>query len=136
MDARRVAVVVESRQAKQLVEELGRARLEEFAVMASALEIPVRRNYALEVPAAGPDGPVRIAATAIPIQLTVVDVTAFAGRLWVSMAAAVGPAAVASPRPRGLAGIAPSARSRRRASAADCIASSTSAWKPCSGAIP
>jgi hypothetical protein len=100
VDARRVAVVVESRRAERLVEELGRLRLEQFAAMASALEIPVRRSYTLEVPAAGPDGPVHIAAAAIPVQLTVLDVTAFAGRLWVSMAAAIGPGAVAPATPR------------------------------------
>ena len=99
VDARRVAVVVESRQAEDLVEELGREQLEQFAAMASTLEIPVRQSYQLDVPAAGPDGPVRIDAAAIPVQLTVLDVTAFAGRLWISMAAAVGPGAVAPATP-------------------------------------
>jgi hypothetical protein len=99
VEARRVAVVVESRQAEQLVEELGRERLEHFAAMASVLEIPVRQSYSLEVPAAGPDGPVRIAGAAIPIQLNVIDVTAFAGRMWITMAAAVGPGAVAPATP-------------------------------------
>jgi len=99
VDARRVTVVVESQRAQQLVEDLTRQRLEEFAAMASELEIPVRQGYSLEVPAAGPDGPVRIAAAAIPVQLTVLDVTAFAGRLWVTMAAAVGPGAVAPATP-------------------------------------
>jgi hypothetical protein len=98
-DARRVAVVVESRRAERLVEELGRERIEQFAALASSLEIPVRQDYALEVPPAGPEGPVQIAGAAIPVQLTVLDVTAFAGRLWVSMAAAIGPGAVAPATP-------------------------------------
>jgi hypothetical protein len=99
VDARRVAVVVETRQVDELVEDLGRQRLEEFAALASSLEIPVRQSYELDVPAAGPDGPVRIAAATIPVQFTVLDVTAFAGRLWISMAAAVGPGAVAPATP-------------------------------------
>jgi hypothetical protein len=110
VDARRVAVVVESRQAEDMVEQLGRARLEEFAALASVLEIPVRQSYSLDVPAAGPDGPVRIAAAAIPVQLTVLDVTAFGGRLWISMAATVGPGAVAPATPP-LTPLPPAARS-------------------------
>jgi hypothetical protein len=99
VDARRVAVVVESPSAKRLVEDLGRQRLEQFAALASSLEIPVRQSYSLEVPAAGPSGPVQIAGAAIPVQFRVLDVTAFAGRLWVSMAAAIGPGAVAPATP-------------------------------------
>lgn len=99
VDARRAALVVESRQAEELVEDLGRQRLEEFAALASAVEIPVRQSYEFEVPAAGPAGPVSIAAASIPVQFSVLDVTAFGGRLWVSMAAAVGPGAVAPATP-------------------------------------
>jgi hypothetical protein len=99
VDAREVAVMVKTPRAKQLVEDLGKAQLEEFAALASTLEIPVRQSYALQVPAAGPGGAVRIDAALIPVQLSVLDVTAFHGRLWVSMAAAVGAAASSSPLP-------------------------------------
>ena len=99
VDAREVAVMVKTPRAKQMVEDLGKARLEEFAALASTLEIPVRQSYSLQVPAAGPRGAVRIDAAEIPVQLSVLDVTAFHGRLWVSMAAAVGAAAAASPPP-------------------------------------
>ena len=99
VDAREVAVMVKTPRAKQLVEDLGKAQLEEFAALASTLEIPVRQSYTLEVPAAGPGGAVRIDAALIPVQLSVLDVTAFHGRLWVSMAAAVGAAASSSPLP-------------------------------------
>ncbi|MET0554705.1 MAG: hypothetical protein ABW221_16815 [Vicinamibacteria bacterium] len=99
VDAREVAVMVKTPRAKQMVEDLGKARLEEFAALASTLEIPVRQSYALQVPAAGPSGAVRIEAAEIPVQLSVLDVTAFHGRLWVSMSAAVGAAAEASPLP-------------------------------------
>jgi hypothetical protein len=99
VDAREVAVMVKTPRAKQLVEDLGKAQLEEFAALASTLEIPVRQSYTLEVPAAGPGGAVRIDAALIPVQLSVLDVTAFHGRLWVSMAAAVGAASSSSPLP-------------------------------------
>lgn len=99
VDAREVALMVKTPRAKQMVEDLGKAQLEEFAALASTLEIPVRQSYALQVPAAGPGGSVRIEAAEIPVQLSVLDVTAFHGRLWVSMAAAVGAAATASPLP-------------------------------------
>jgi hypothetical protein len=99
VDAREVALMMKTPRARQLVEDLGKARLEEFAALASTLEIPVRQSYALQVPAAGPGGAVRIEAAEIPVQLSVLDVTAFHGRLWVSMAAAVGPATSAVPEP-------------------------------------
>lgn len=99
VDAREVALMVKTPQAKQMVEDLGKARLEEFAALASTLEIPVRQSYTMQVPAAGPGGAVRIDAAEIPVQLSVLDVTAFHGRLWVSMAAAVGAAIKASPLP-------------------------------------
>ena len=99
VDPRRVAVVVETRHADRLVKELGRAQLEEFAALASSLEIPVRQSYSLDVPAAGPAGPVQIEGAAIPVQFSVLDVTAFSGRLWISMAASIGPGAVAPATP-------------------------------------
>jgi hypothetical protein len=107
VDAREVALMVKTPRAKQLVEDLGKAQLEEFAALASTLEIPVRQSYVLQVPGAGPRGAVRIEAAEIPVQLSVLDVTAFHGRLWVSMAASVGAAATAAPLPPS-----PVARSR------------------------
>jgi hypothetical protein len=87
VEARRVDMVVETRQAEDLVEQLGKTKLEEFAGLASSLQIPVRQEHVFEVPAVGPQGPVRIEAASVPIRLTVLDVTAFHGKLFVSMAA-------------------------------------------------
>ena len=84
VDARRVEVAGK-RDADELVERLGRARLSAFAALASDLEIPVRHEHAIELPAVD-DGPVRIEATTLPLRLTLVDVKAFRGRLWISMA--------------------------------------------------
>jgi hypothetical protein len=85
VDARRVEVVGK-RDADKLVERLGKARLSAFAGLASDLEIPVRHEHAIEMPAVD-DGPVRIQATTLPLRLSLVDVKAFKGRLWISMAA-------------------------------------------------
>ncbi len=86
VDARRVEVAGKRRDVDKLVERLGRARLSAFAALASGLEIPVRHDYAIEMPAVD-DGPVRIEATTLPLRLSLVDVKAFRGRLWISMAA-------------------------------------------------
>lgn len=97
VDARRVEVAGKRRDADQLVERLGKSRLSAFAKLASELEIPVRHEHAIELPAVD-DGPVRIEATTLPLRLTLVDVKAFKGKLWISMAASfepVGPAAAA-----------------------------------------
>jgi hypothetical protein len=92
VDARRVEVAGKRRDADQLVERLGRARLSAFAALASGLEIPVRNDYEIEMPAVD-DGPVRIQATLLPLRLTLVDVKAFKGKLWISMAASFDSAA-------------------------------------------
>jgi hypothetical protein len=85
VDVRRVEVAGK-RDADKLVERLGRARLSAFAALASELEIPVRHEHAIEMPAVD-DGPVRIGASTVPVRLSLVDVKAFKGRLWISMAA-------------------------------------------------
>ncbi len=92
VDARRVEVVGR-RDADKLVERLGKARLSAFAALASDLEIPVRHEHNIEMPAVD-DGPVRIQATTLPLRLTLVDVKAFKGRLWISMAASFETAAL------------------------------------------
>jgi hypothetical protein len=98
VDARRVDVLMESRQAKALVEALGKEKLESFAALAPNLEIPVRHDYEVSIPSVGPRGPLEIAPAVLPVRLAVKRVKAFAGRLWISMAAAVGTAPT-SPAP-------------------------------------
>jgi hypothetical protein len=100
VEARRVDMLVEARQAQDLVEELGKTKLEEFAVLASSLQIPVRQEHAFQVPALGPRGPVQIEAASVPFRMTVLDVMAFHGKLFISMVAGTGApprALVASP---------------------------------------
>ena len=112
VDARRVEVAGKRRDVDKLVERLGKSRLSAFAALASGLEIPVRNDYAIEVPAVD-DGPVRIEATTRPLRLTLVDVKAFKGKLWISMAASfdpAGPAPAAAVQTVPVAAASPSAK--------------------------
>ena len=92
VDARKVAVVMPSRRAEELVEELGRTRLEAFAALASSLEIPVRQEHEITIPDVGPEGAVRIAAASLPIHLALQNVRAFHGKLWIAMGVTTGDA--------------------------------------------
>jgi len=100
VDARRVDVLGVRAPAERLVEDLSRESVEAFNVLASSVEIPVRLEREVTLPAVGPAGGVTIAAAAVPVRLAVVDLEAFRGRLWVSIDAATGaPAAPPSPEP-------------------------------------
>ena len=102
VDARRVEVVGRRRSADEVVERIGKARLSAFAAIASGVEIPVRHEHAIELPAVT-DGPARIEAATLPVRLALADVKAFRGRLWISMAASLDAApAVARPPVRQL----------------------------------
>jgi hypothetical protein len=103
VEARRVEVVVRTRDAEALVGELSRAKLEEFAALGSSLELPVAQQHEITIPAAGPDGPVRIQADSIPVRLAIRDVAAFHQRLWISMAVSTGTVAPPSVAPRARA---------------------------------
>jgi hypothetical protein len=109
LDARRVNVYgVKSSIVEDLVEQLGREKLDSFSALASAIEIPVRLERSVTLPAVGP-GEVRIDAATIPVRAAVSDVKAFGGKLWVSVdvstdAATPGPASgTPSPAPEGSA---------------------------------
>lgn len=102
VDARRVDVMgVRAVLAENLVEDLGREKLEAFSALASDIEIPVRLEQQVALPAVGP-GEVRIDAAVIPLRVSVADVKAFRGKLWVSVdvsTQAASPAPADSPSP-------------------------------------
>jgi hypothetical protein len=107
VDARQVTVGARSERAEELVEELGRTKLEDFAALASSLEIPVRQEHEITIPAVGPEGPVRIAAASLPLRLALLRVRAFHGKLWIAMRASIGaspPPSSPPPAPSGAAG--------------------------------
>jgi hypothetical protein len=92
VDARRVAVagVGAPGDAEALVEQLGRERLEAFGGLISRLQIPVRLERAVELPAVASESGVKIAAARIPLRAAVTHVRALRGRLWVSIDAGLG----------------------------------------------
>jgi len=90
VDAQAVAVMgmKTPQQAESLVEELGRERLEAFSALLAGIEIPVRIQQDVAIPGVD-EGGVHIAAASVPLSVSVLDVNAFRGRLWVSVKAAV-----------------------------------------------
>jgi hypothetical protein len=96
LDARRVEVVVDASAAESLVERLGEERVAAFAEVAGDLEIPVRHRYDVELPEVD-EGPVRLAATTLPVQLDVLGARAISGRLWIAMTATFDEQAAAPP---------------------------------------
>jgi hypothetical protein len=90
-DVRRVDVLGVRTPAERLVEELGRERIEAFAVLASAIEIPVRLDQSVELPRVSASRGIHIPAASIPVRFTVVDVKAFRKKLWIAIAASAHP---------------------------------------------
>ena len=103
VEAKRVDVVVRVKDAESLVAEVGRARLSDFAALLPAIEIPVRQEYAVEIPGTSPGEKVRIAPARIDVRLGLADVDAHLGRLWLTMEVAVGSQAPPLTRPRAAA---------------------------------
>jgi hypothetical protein len=88
VEARRAAVLGMKAPVERLVEDLSRERLEQFSSLAQQLEIPVRLDQKIVLPAVGPAGGVRIEATTIPVRAAVKDVKAYRGKLWVAVSVA------------------------------------------------
>jgi hypothetical protein len=86
-DVSRAEVLGSSLVDESLAAEFGRQRLESLSALASPLKIPVRFERQVRIPGVGPEGPVSIDAAAIPMTVSVADVKAFRGRLWVSLRA-------------------------------------------------
>lgn len=84
-EARRVGILGREAPARRLVEALSRERIEEFNVLASDLEVPVRLEREVTIPEVGPEGDIHIPAATVPLRVWVEDVKAFRGKLWVSV---------------------------------------------------
>jgi hypothetical protein len=98
LDARKVNVLgVQASVVEELVESLGRERLDSFGVLVSRIEIPVRIEGKVALPAVGP-GEVKIEAATVPVRASVADVKAFRGKLWVSVDVAGSGAATPIPK--------------------------------------
>jgi hypothetical protein len=76
---------VGTKSGERLVEDLGRAQLDAFSALVSRLEIPIRLERSVALPAVAAERGIRIAAAEVPLHAAVVDVKAFRGRLWVCL---------------------------------------------------
>jgi len=88
-EVRRVTFGVDNSLGRELVEALGREKLDSFAALALEVEIPVRLEQRVELPGLGPGGPVEFAGAEIPIAAAVSQVVAVEGRLWISVRASL-----------------------------------------------
>ena len=86
-EAKRLAILGLDAPGRQLVEQLARERLESFDVLTDPIEIPVRLEREVRLPGVGPEGGVYLEAVSIPLQVGVLDVKAFKGKLWVAVRA-------------------------------------------------
>jgi hypothetical protein len=85
LEARSVDVHGLGAPAEQLVEDLGKEKLDEFSPLLSSIGIPVRLDDRVTIPSLGPSGGVAIAAAELPVGLAVHDVKSFRHRLWVTL---------------------------------------------------
>jgi hypothetical protein len=82
VETQRVDVIGVSAPVRRLVDDLSREQLKTFEPLLDRVDIPVRLEQELLVPALDQSG-VRIAEASLPLEATVVDVKAFHGKLWI-----------------------------------------------------
>ncbi|MEO5616315.1 MAG: hypothetical protein ABIS67_00945 [Candidatus Eisenbacteria bacterium] len=68
-----------------LLQDLGELRLEAFQGADYVFDLPVRLVHDVVLPEVGPEGGVRIPEATIPLSVSVVDVKALSGKLWISL---------------------------------------------------
>jgi hypothetical protein len=89
LETQRVKLIGMSAPVRQLVSDLGREQLKVFEPLLNSIEIPVRLEQELQIPAFDQSG-VKIPAASLPLAAGVVDVKAFRGRLWICATAQTG----------------------------------------------
>ena len=78
--------------ARRLVDDLSREQLTAFEPLLSNIEIPIKLEQKVAIPAVNQSG-IRIEEAVLPMEAAVVDVKAFRGKLWVCVQAKAGSAA-------------------------------------------
>ena len=96
LETQRVSLVGVPAPVRRLVDDLGREQLKVFEPLLNSIEIPVRLEQKVDVPAVNQAG-IKIAAASLPLQAAVVDVKAFRGKLWICASAK---AEIAKGKPR------------------------------------
>jgi hypothetical protein len=87
VEAKRAGLLGLPTPTERLAEEISREKLESFSALLSSVEIPVRLERSITLPAIGTESGVSIAATPLPLNLSVVEVLSFRRRLWVTVRA-------------------------------------------------
>ena len=90
-ELQRFGVFGESAAGRRLVERLAEQQAEALAALASPITIPVRLEQEITLKGLGPEGPVRVRPARFPLKVTVADVSAHGGRLWVALDVEAGP---------------------------------------------
>ncbi len=75
----------ESETGRLLLEELGRQGLDALKALAFPIAIPVRLEQEIALNRVAREGPVRLLPATLPLRLTVTDVAAHGGRLWIAV---------------------------------------------------
>ncbi len=70
---------------KDLIERLGRFGLDALGPSALTLPIPIQVDPQIRLPEVGPSGEIRIQPAVVPLRIAVTAVTAWRGRLWISL---------------------------------------------------
>jgi hypothetical protein len=96
VDTQHVNVIGVPTPVRRLVDDLGREQLKVFEPLLQSIEIPVKLEQNLQLPAVSQSG-VRIPEASLPLQAAVVDVKAFRGRLWICATAKAQIATKAAP---------------------------------------
>jgi hypothetical protein len=86
VETQRVDVVGFAAPVRRFVDQLSREQLTAFEPLLSNVEIPVRIEREIRIPAVDQNG-VRIQEATLPVEAAIVDVKAFHGKLWVCASA-------------------------------------------------
>ncbi len=89
VEAPKVNVLGVDRSARDIVAALGRSRLEDYGRILSSLEIPVRIETKVAIPATDNER-IHIPEADVPIEASLLEVRVFSGRLWIALGAQVG----------------------------------------------
>ena len=84
-ELKRFDTYAETETGRLLLEELARQGLDALKTVAFPIAIPVRLDQEIALSRAASEGPVRLLPASLPLRLTVSDVAAYSGRLWVSV---------------------------------------------------
>jgi hypothetical protein len=84
-EVRRFGVYGESGAGRRLLEGLAEQQAEALSSLAFPITIPVQVQRLITLNGLGPEGPVRVLPAQFPLKVTVADVSAHGGRLWIAL---------------------------------------------------